>query len=91
MDIQAVDQQMLNAERELLAENRRLRSVVESLCGFVATARRINNPEWMDALCERVNTALEAIGDDDMIQWDAKGDWIYTTKEIDQRTRRSDS
>lgn len=82
MDIQNLDQQMLAAERELMQDNRRLRGVISGLCGFVSTARRVNNPEWMEALCAKINAALESIGDSDKVRWDRNDDWIYTEREI---------
>lgn len=69
------------ANRDLLNENIKLRGLLNGLCGFISTARRTNNPEWMHALCERVNKALAEVGDDDTITWDEKADWIYTKSE----------
>lgn len=84
MDLPTHDQQAMDAERELLMDNIRLRGIIGSLCGFASTARRVNNPEWMHNLCDKINFALDAIGDTDTIHWDEKVDWIYTSKELNR-------
>lgn len=64
------------------AEKLTLAGQLSGLCGYAATCKHSNTYEWLDGLVRRINSALEAMNDDDRVRLIHVGNiWVIIPRE----------